>query len=846
MPAQFSQAAQGALLKWLNTLQVQPPPVAMTDLADGFVLAQVLQRLDPTYDISELSQNTSSTRQLIQKRNLQSVYKGLFKYQRREAPDVVPLQKITSCPAIAENPDAKGLSQLTSLFLATFIFGQNEEARNLAINSLQKKFTPVEQEAMRKIIEEKQTEMNELKEQVVDLDEDLIDRDAGLANEEEVVRLHKAVEQKIQELTTQRKLYADLNTSHQYLQESHQELKGTLDEVQGQLEELKKLHGADESQRVQVLQDKVDEQAALIAKLEEEVDEYQTKQKQLELDVDNYRKLSETSQKYKDKYDELHHGLPDLERRANAADRYKQKLAVQRNLEQEVTNLKYELDSRKELDDKLAKALLDKSRLQATERELMAVIDNNEQSLGEQRAHKESYREMYEETLAEHENLKLQHAVLEKHIDELKETGAGGELLSSGTPTSATGGFGNLEAELAQTRQTTNDTSKVKLLEAEIEVLRHGAATASQADSLRRDLDRAKAERDIAVKKYESIFEKHGVAQEQIEALISNMTGEGLVKAIEEVTKPGAVGSALTADFYRSTAFNNLRTSHHKMETELKDLETKYRKLEESVKDKDRENLAMKTDRALIDSDNYHFDEIDDDIYTDDFIVDAVGAERLDALEQLKQSDQLVASSLRSELEALRSKYDSLEIENNLHKSQLLDALVAKEKLSKDKDPESTPADPAVAEAMQGQKSKMEKMREHLVKLKEVNPSLLSPCVAHSVSTTSFKPARPCSPCSCIPGTSSSITMTFGPPERRASSALDSISEIGEASGQPSPMFIDVPLSPQTAIVPPRRLKDCDPNDEDCVQAKKSGAQKKVEKKRSSIFNIFKKKSRKD
>lgn len=837
----FSQLAQGVLLKWLNTLQVQPPPVAMTDLADGFVLAQVLQRLDPTYNIEELSNKVSSARLIVQQRNLQSVYKGLFKYQRRRAPDVVPLQRLTNYLAIAENPDAQGLSQLTSLFLATFIFGLDEESRNLAINSLQSDFTPVEQEAMRRIIEEKQAKMVQLKEEAVDDDTD--DRDAGLAAEEARAKIANDLERKIHELANQRKLYADLNTSHQYLKESHQELKGTLDEVQGQLEELKKLHGADESQRVQVLQDKVDEQAALIAKLEEEVDEYQTKQRQLEMDVENYRKLSETSQEYKDKYDELQYQLPELERRANAADRYKQKLSVQRNLEQEVTNLKYELDSRKELDDKLAKAMLDKSRLQATERELLAAMATSEQSLGDERSHKEHYKELYEEKVAEYENLQLAHAVLEKHIDELKEMGAGGELEGSGTPTSATGGLGSLAAELAQTRNTTNDSSKVKILEAEIEVLRHGAATATQADALRRELDRAKSERDIAVKKYENIFEKHGVAQEQIEALITNMTGEGLVKAIEEVSKPGSTQSALTADFYRSVAFSNLRESHSNMEKELKSLENKYRKLEEAVKDKDRENLAIKTDRALLENDNYYFAGIDDDAYSDDFTVDAIGGERLDALEQLKKSDQLIAASLRSELEALRSKYDNLEIENNLHKSQLLDALVAKEKLSKEQNPESTPADPAVVEAMQGQKSKLDKMRDHLVKLREVGDTVTPPTVtpSHAGSVRSTISARPSS---LTPHPLSSPQMTFGSIERRSSSVLGSISEMGEASVLPSPM-VELPISPRSAIVPPLRLKDFDPNDAVCAQPKKFGGQKQVTKKRSSVFDIFRKKPKK-
>lgn len=825
----FNQAAQGALLKWVNTHNVDKPAAAIIDLADGFAFAQVLHYLDPTYDVSELDRNSGSSRQLVQKRNLQSVYKGLFKYMRREAPDCVPLQKVANFRTIAENPDVQGLSQLVSVFLATALFGNDEDKRTTAVNTLQSDFDNSEKDAIRRIVEEKQTQMKELAD-AASLDEETIQRDTGLEDEEERIKLTAELEKKVHELANQQKLYADLHTSHEYLQESHQELKDTLEEVQGKLEDLRKLHGADESQRVQVLQEKIDEQAALIASQEEAIEVYQAKQKQLEMDVEHYKKISEDSQEYKDKYDELHFQLPELERRANAADRYKQKLLTQRNLEQEVTNLQFELDSRKELDDKLTKALLEKSRLQATEKELLAAMATSEQSLSDERSRKEHFKELYEEKCADYESLQLQYMANEKYIEELKEMGAGGDIPRSSTPTSADGGLGNLEQELAHTRQTstatTNETSKVKLLEAELEVLRHGAATSTQTDSLRRELERANAEREIAVKKYEAIFEKHGVAQEQIEALISNMTGEGLVQGLEQATKYGSLAS-LTSDFYRSVAFNNLRASQHKAQQDLKELESKYRKLEETIKDKDRENLAMKTDCALLEDDRYHYAGMDDDAYSVDSTVDAVGSDRLEALEQLKQSDQLIAGSLRSELEALRSKYDSLEIENNLHKSQLLEALVAKEKLSKEKDVESTATDPALAEAMQGQKSKMDKMREHLLKLREVT---------HNSLTSTYVPStlidRAGSP---IPG---AHLMSRGSTGRGPSSALGSIVEMGEPSGIPAP-----PKLPTTPPAVRLFLRRVTPPPEMLAQQQRDAMQTAAEqkKRRNSFMGIFKK-----
>lgn len=797
---QFSPAAQAALLKWVNTFPVEEPVEAMTDLADGITLSQVLHDLDPTYDPSELDRNLGSSRWLTQKRNLQSVYKGLFRYMRREAPECVPLTRVADFRAIAENPDPAGLSQLVAVFLATAVFNSDEEKRQVFINKLQKDFGPTEQNEIRRVVQEKQGQMTELA-QAAALEDarGVADRDPDLEDEEERLRLAAELEKKIRELDTATKRYADLNTRHSYLQESHDEIKAELIEAQQQLDHLKQLVADDESDHIQALNAKIDEQAALIATQEEEIDNYQTKTRQLQASLTAAQAANEDSSVWKDRCDELQHQIAELERRANAADRYKQKLAAQRNLEQEVASLQYELESHRENDENLKRALLERDRLQATEREMLAAMATIETSLNDERDRKDHYKELYEELRVEFTQLQHQNAVNEKYIEDVKgELGPGGDLLSprsvgSGGEAGAGLGIGSLEQEL---QQTTNDFSKVRLLEAEVEVLRHGAAATGQADDLRRELDRVRAERDIAIKKYEAIFEKHGVAQEQIEALLKNMTGEGLVSGIEEALTHGSLAS-LTSDFYRHVAFNNMREAVRRAQAELEELRVKYRRLEEAVKDKDREALALRTDCALLEDPRYVFPGEDDDefgyseadYYND--TVDAVGEDRLEALERLKQSDQLIAASLRSELEALRSRYGTLEVENNMHKSQLLEALVSKEKLAKEKDlTEPAAADQSAAaadsETVNSYRSKNEKLRDRLKSQKEVKkrlhfllvPSLSSP----SASVSRFDSPR-----------SSGISLARPDGESASPSLRDSISEEQTPSGTTPVMTIKMP-----------------------------------------------------
>ncbi|KAL2293153.1 hypothetical protein FJTKL_05143 [Diaporthe vaccinii] len=670
-------AAQGALLKWVNAFADEGQSAqSIDDLADGFVLGQVLHGLDPTYDTSELDENMGSSKWLTQKRNLQSVYKGLFKYMRREAPDCLPLAQVADFRAVAEKPEADGLAQLAAVLLATAAMGPNKTIQARAITKVQTDLDAVEQNEIRRILEQKQKQMKELAAKAKE-EEAAGDRDADLEHEEQIAKLESNLEQKVHELDLATKKYADLNSRHNYLQENHVEIKAKLAEVETELEDLRKLHGADESQRVQVLQSKIEEQSALIASQEEELENFKRTQQRLEVDLERYRASSEEGQEYKDKYDELRHQTQELEKKANAADRYKQKLADNRKFEKEIAGLKFELDSRKTLEEQLKRAQFERDRLQTSERETIATMTTIEQDINAERDQKEQYKLLYEEVRTEYEQLRLQNAVIEKYMEDLKEQLAGtGEVPRAPSPASQTGESSNLEREL---QQTTNDFSKVKLLEAEIEVLKHGAAAGSQVDDLRRELDRAKAERDIATSKYTSILEKHGVAQEQIDALIANMSGEGHV------------------------AYNSMRQQLAQATTEVNELKVRIRKLEEQAKDKDRENLSMKTD------------------------LDAVGSDRLDALERLKQSDQLIAASLRSELDAMREKYNNLEIENNLHKSQLLDALVAKEKLSKERDLEGPPANVApegvsqvdLDDRVKDYKSKTEKLRDRVKLQKE-------------------------------------------------------------------------------------------------------------------------------
>lgn len=85
---------------------------SLDELCTGVTLAHILHELDPEFDPSNLETGTSTSRYLKNKRNLQTVYKGLFRFIRRQIPVLSCQAKKYDYHAIADSPDAQGMSQV--------------------------------------------------------------------------------------------------------------------------------------------------------------------------------------------------------------------------------------------------------------------------------------------------------------------------------------------------------------------------------------------------------------------------------------------------------------------------------------------------------------------------------------------------------------------------------------------------------------------------------------------------------------------------------------------------------------------------------------------------------------
>ncbi len=114
----------------------------------------------------------------------------------------------------------------------------------------------------------------------------------------------------------------------------------------------------------------------------------------------------------------------------------------------------------------------------------------------------------------------------------------------------------------------------------------------------------------------------------------------------------------------------------------------------------------------------------------------AVAKGSLEALDELKSTDRLISASLKNELDGKRKQYKTLQLDYDQQKTQLIDALLSKEKLRKEVEesvkepplaspkvadtPGSVVDQAAVDELVRKSNEKIEKLRDRVKLQKEV------------------------------------------------------------------------------------------------------------------------------
>lgn len=152
----------------------------------------------------------------------------------------------------------------------------------------------------------------------------------------------------------------------------------------------------------------------------------------------------------------------------------------------------------------------------------------------------------------------------------------------------------------------------------------------------------------------------------------------------------------------RAEAFIKLRQELTRLELEFEQARKLINSLEAQLGDKNRELLSAQTDLSAVQKDS------------------------IEALNELKNTDKLISTSLTSELERQREETSFITNERDALKSQLVDTLLANDKLRKESDENKdlneavSPTEADGSEAAKKATEKVEKLRARLIQRNQV------------------------------------------------------------------------------------------------------------------------------
>ncbi|KAI0457318.1 hypothetical protein F5B21DRAFT_512860 [Xylaria acuta] len=185
-----------------------------------------------------------------------------------------------------------------------------------------------------------------------------------------------------------------------------------------------------------------------------------------------------------------------------------------------------------------------------------------------------------------------------------------------------------------------------------------------------------------------------------LKSTIGSETDKGLVKAMQACYDMAPDTKWLMSDYFREEAYSNLRTQVLAEQSRAKHFEKQLETIKEQLADKERALLEARGD------------------------LNAVEKSSLDVLTELKNTDGMIAVSLRAELELERKKSKLLKDESEAMQKQLLAAFIEKDELRR----EAEHANRELQKAADGQtvstdyikqSEKMEKLRTRYKQLQQ-------------------------------------------------------------------------------------------------------------------------------
>lgn len=341
-------------MEWINSFSLGKILRATDELTDGIILWEILQDIDPQYFLDELPERSPSGHWVAKWQNLKHIHKLLVSYIRHKNDDELPpgLDPTPDLDAIAAKGSVRETNKLLKLLLIAAISSPNAETY---VQTLQTLSTST-QEGLKDIIEEAQNGQHEPIDSENEDNEYPSKReipvDLELQFEERVGKVLAENDRLTNEKKELEKALEDLHNRLARLQENNDTLQVRLASTEDRLVTLKSGKG-DIGLSAKALETRTRQQEDLIASQEAKLAASQDEIDRLQMSLESLRVKNQRFQKLQDDYDELKTEREQLIRKANAAEKYRQKLQASQDFEKESQTLKNQI---KDLQQQLKEA----------------------------------------------------------------------------------------------------------------------------------------------------------------------------------------------------------------------------------------------------------------------------------------------------------------------------------------------------------------------------------------------------------------------------------------------------------------------------------------------------------
>ena len=238
----------------------------------------------------------------------------------------------------------------------------------------------------------------------------------------------------------------ELSVAYLRLQDNYEAVKQSSAENEDRLKKLTSVHNEREQLSIRDLEAKISQQEETIGRQESQIAELQSNEAELQRKASKLSNVEEKFQKLQDEFHIQKVNLDEQTRRANAGDKYKQKVQATQGIERERDALRNQIDELRPRAQAYDEVRRENSKLKQENHEIGQTLSHSERSNNEFREMKQAYVAEIERFHRETKGLREALAQGQERIADLEDRSGGSEVHSS--PTVVDGG---LESELAET-----------------------------------------------------------------------------------------------------------------------------------------------------------------------------------------------------------------------------------------------------------------------------------------------------------------------------------------------------------------------------------------------------------